>query len=246
MKPEIRCFPKLSDLSREAAQFISELAEATIKERNIFTLVLSGGSTPRLLYEELARRPISKKINWQKTHIFWGDERCVPPYHSDSNYGLAHQALVSKVDIPPANVHRIPAEGGSANAAEAYEETLRRFFHPPATSEEGTHLPSFDLVLLGLGQDGHTASLFPGDAALEEKYRWVVAVDGASASPPVARITLTLPVLNKAKCVIFLVSGVRKREAFEEIMNNPGTAAYPAARVRPSGRLLWFIDEWLV
>jgi 6-phosphogluconolactonase len=246
MKPEIRTYATLANLSSAAAEFIAGLAEATIKERNIFTLVLSGGSTPRLLYEELACQPISKRIDWQKTHIFWGDERCLPPDHGDSNYGLAHQALVSKVDIPPANVHRIPAEGGFANAAEAYEETLRHFFHPPVRSKKGTHFPSFDLVLLGLGQDGHTASLFPGDAALEEKYRWVVAVDGASASPPVPRITLTLPVLNKAKCVIFLVSGARTREAFEAIMNNPGTAAYPAARVRPSGRLLWFIDEWLV
>ena len=247
MKPEIRCFPNLSDLSRDAAEFISELAEATIKERNVFTLVLSGGSTPRLLYEELARRPFSRGIDWHKTHIFWGDERCVPPNHPESNYGLALQALVSKVNIPPENVHRIPAESGSANAvAEAYEETLRHFFLPPAGSKDGTHFPSFDLVLLGLGQDGHTASLFPGDEALEEKYRWVVAVDGAKASPPVPRVTLSLPVLNEAKCVIFLVSGARKREAFEKIMNNPGTAAYPAARVRPSGRLLWFIDEWLV
>jgi len=99
---------------------------------------------------------------------------------------------------------------------------------------------------LGLGQDGHTASLFPGDAALEEKYRWVVAVDGASASPPVPRITLTFPVLNKARCVIFLASGSNKREVFQRIVNNPETAPYPAARVRPSGRLLWFIDERLV
>jgi len=247
MKPEIRCFPNLSDLSKAAADFIAELAEVTIRERNMFTLVLSGGSTPSLLYEELASQPISKRIDWQQTHIFWGDERCLPPDHSDSNYGMAFQALVSKVDLPPANVHRIPAESGSADtAAEAYEKTLRHFFRLPAGSEGGKTLPSFDLVLLGLGQDGHTASLFPGDAALEEEYRWVVAVDGASASPPVPRITLTLPVLNKARCIIFLVSGSKKKEAFEGIMNNPGTTAYPAARVRPSGRLLWFIDEWLV
>ena len=247
MKPEIRTYKTLADLSRAAAEFIVGLAEATIKKKNVFTLVLSGGSTPRLLYEDLALQPFSKRIDWHKTHIFWGDERCVPPNHPESNYRLAHQALVSKVDIPPANVHRIPAESGSANAAaEAYEETLHHFFVPPGKSEEGTHLPSFDLILLGLGQDGHTASLFPGDAALEERYRWVAPVDGASASPPVPRVTLTLPVLNEAKRVVFLVSGSRKKGVFEKIMNNPGTAAYPAARVRPSGRLLWFIDEWLM
>ena len=247
MKPEIHTYPTLADLSVAAAELISGLAEAAIKKKNVFTLVLSGGSTPRLLYEDLALQPFSKRIDWHKTHIFWGDERCVPPNHPDSNYGLAHQALVSKVNIPPANVHRIPAESGSANAAaEAYEETLRHFFAPSAGSEDPTHLPSFDLILLGLGQDGHTASLFPGDVALEEKYRWVAPVDGASASPPVPRVTLTLPVLNEAKWVVFLVSGSRKKGVFEKIINNPGTAAYPAARVRPSGRLLWFIDEWLV
>ncbi len=246
-KPEIRSYPSLPKLSLAAAEFIAELAEASIKERNIFTLVLSGGSTPLLLYEELARQPLSKRIDWQKTHIFWGDERCVPPDHPDSNYALAFQAVVSKVDIPTANVHRVITESDSANAAaEDYEKTLRHFFRHLAGSEDQPYLPSFDLVLLGLGQDGHTASLFPGDAALEEKYRWVVAVDGASASPPVPRVTLTFPVLNKAECVIFLVSGSSKQDVFAEIMNNPGTAAYPAARIRPSGRLLWFIDEWLV
>ena len=245
--PEIRSYPSLPELSHAAAEFIVELAEATVKERNVFTLVLSGGSTPRLLYEDLARPPFSTRIDWQKTHIFWGDERCVLPNHPDSNYGLALQTLVSKVNIPPANVHRIPAEIGSANAAaEAYEETLHHFFAPSAGNEDGTHLPSFDLILLGLGQDGHTASLFPGDAALEEKYRWVAPVDGASASPPVPRVTLTLPVLNEAKWVVFLASGSRKKGVFEKIINDPGAAAYPAARVRPSGRLLWFIDEWLV
>ena len=246
MKPEIRCFPNLSDLSRAAAEYTCEIAEEAIKKRNIFTLVLSGGSTPRLLYEELARQPISKRIDWQKTHLFWGDERYLPKNHPESNFALAFQSLIAKVDVPLGNVHRILTESGSAKAAaEDYEKTLRHFFRPPSGSEDHPYLPSFDLVLLGLGQDGHTASIFPGDAALVEKYRWVVAVDGASASPPVPRITLTLPVFNKAKCVIFLVSGSRKKEVFEEIMNNPGTAAYPAARVRPSGRLLWFIDEWL-
>lgn len=247
MKPEIHTYPTLADLSVAAAEFIVELAEAKITEKNIFTLVLSGGSTPRLLYEELARQPISKRIDWQKTHIFWGDERYLPPDHPDSNYALAFQRLVSKVDVPPAQVHRIITESPSAkDAAEDYEKTLRHFFRSPSGSEDDKSLPSFDVILLGLGEDGHTASLFPGDPALEEKYRWVVAVEGANASPPVPRITLTFPILNKADCVIFLVSGSRKKEVFEEIINNPGTAPYPAARIRPSGRLLWFIDKWLV
>jgi 6-phosphogluconolactonase len=246
-RPEIRSYPSLPELSRAAAEYVCETAGEAIRKRGVFTFVLSGGSTPRLLYEELARQPISKRIDWQKTHIFWGDERYLPPDHPDSNYALAFQRLVSKVDVPPAQVHRIITESPSAkDSAEDYEKTLRHFFRSPSGSEDDKYLPSFDVILLGLGEDGHTASLFPGDAALEEKYRWVVAVDGANASPPVPRITLTFPILNKADCVIFLVSGSRKKEVFEEIMNNPGTAPYPAARIRPSGRLLWFIDKWLV
>lgn len=247
MKPEIRCFPNLSDLSRAAAEYICEIAEGAVKERNIFTLVLSGGSTPRLLYEALGRQPICNRMDWQHTHLFWGDERCVPPEHVDSNYALALQALISKVDIPASNVHRIHTESGSGKAAaEGYEKSLRRFFRSAVGSQDDPYFPSFDLVLLGLGQDGHTASLFPGDAALKERDRWVVAVDGASGSPPVPRITLTFPAINQARFVLFLVSGSNKREVFQEIVKNPETAAYPAAGVKPYGRLLWFIDESLV
>jgi 6-phosphogluconolactonase len=231
-------------LSRAAAKFICEIAKETIKKRGIFTFVLSGGSTPRLLYEELASPSIANRIDWQHTHLFWGDERYVPQDKPESNFALAFQALIAKVNLPATNLHPILTESRSANAsAKAYENTLRHFFRPPAESEDDFYLPSFDLVLLGLGQDGHTASLFPGDAAVEEKYRWVVAVDGASASPPVPRITLTLPVLNQAQCIIFLASGSNKREVFQRIVNNPGTVAYPAARIRPLEKLLWFVDE---
>ena len=246
MKPEISCFQHLSDLSRAAAEFICELAEARIKDKNIFTLVLSGGSTPRLLYEELASQPIASRIDWQHTHLFWGDERFLPPDHPDSNFSLAFTSLISTVDLPPENINRVPTEIGSAQAAaEGYEKTLREFFPPAGGSEQEPYFPSFDVVLLGLGQDGHTASLFPGEAALEEMERWVLAVDGAKASPPVERVTLTLPAINKAGYVIFLASGSNKREVFQQVVNNPETSAYPAAKVKPSGRLLWFIDEGL-
>jgi 6-phosphogluconolactonase len=150
------------------------------------------------------------------------------------------------VDVPPANIHRIPAATGSPEAgAKEYEKTLREFFQPSAEGDPSKAFPSFDLVLLGIGQDGHIASLFPGDSALEEKQRWVVAVDGANASPPVPRITLTLPAINKARNVIFLAAGSNKREVFQQVVINPETSAYPAARVKPSGSLLWFIDECL-
>ena len=246
MKIEIRTHPSLKDLSRAAAEFIAELAEARIKDKNIFTLVLSGGSTPRLLYEELASQPIASRIDWQHTYLFWGDERFLPPDHPDSNFSLAFTSLISTVDLPPANINPIPTEIGSAQAAaEEYEKTLRKFFPPAVGSEQEPYFPSFDLVLLGLGQDGHTASLFPGAAALEEMDRWVLAVDGVKASPPVERVTLTLPAINKAGHVIFLASGSNKREVFQQVVNKPETSAYPAAKVKPSGRLLWFIDEGL-
>jgi 6-phosphogluconolactonase len=246
MKPEIRTHPSLEDLSRAAAEYICEIAEEAIKERGIFTFVLSGGTTPHLLYEELAREPYASRVDWQHTHLFWGDERCVPSDNPDSNFSLALQTLISRVGVAPSNIHKINAATGSPKAVAAeYETTLREFFQPTAAGDYSTSFPSFDLVLLGIGVDGHIASLFPGDAALEERTSWVVAVEGSSASPPVPRITLTFPVLNEAKCVLFLVSGSNKLKILQEILNNPHTATYPAAHLQPAGKLLWFIDEGL-
>jgi len=247
MKAEIRSYPSLLDLSRAAAEFITGLAEVAAREGDNFTLVLSGGKTPRLLYELLAQAPYSSKIDWKQTHLFWGDERCLPPDHTDSNFAMAFQTLISRISIPSKNVHRIPAETEPPEAAaKQYEQTLREFFPPARENEMTSNFPSFDLVLLGLGEDGHTASLFPGDAALEYQTSWVAAVDGFGASPAVPRITLTLPVINRAKCVLFLASGSEKREVLTAILDNPETTDYPAARVQPAGRLLWFIDERLV
>ena len=245
-RPEIRSYPSLPELSRGAAEYICEIAEGALKERGTFTFVLCGGTTPRLLYEQLAEQPFANRIDWQYTHLFWGDERCLPPDHSDSNFALAYETMISKVAVPPANVHRIEAETDSAKtAAEKYEKSLRQFFGAATEPDSIRTFPSFDLVLQGLGEDGHTASLFPGDAALEEKIKWAVAVDGSTAAPPVPRVSLTLPVLNEARHMVFLVSGARKRKVFQEILNNPEKAGYPAARVEPSGKLLWFIDELL-
>ena len=244
-KPEIRSYPSLSELSLAAAEFIAELAEARIREKNIFTFVLSGGNTPRLLYEKLAEQPFANRIDWQHTHLFWGDERCVPPNHPDSNFALAYETMISKVAVPPANVHRIPAETDPPKrAAEKYEKSLREFFRVATEPDSPQTFPPFDLVLQGLGEDGHTASLFPGDVALEEKTKWAVAVDGSTAAPPVPRVSLTLPVLNEARHVLFLASGSKKLKVLQEILNNPHAATYPAAQVQPTGKLLWFIDEW--
>jgi len=245
MKPEIHRYPTLEDLSRVAAEYICQVAQGAVKERGVFTFVLSGGTTPRLLYEKLAKEPFASRVDWQHTHLFWGDERCVPSDNPDSNFSLAFQTLISRVNVPPANIHRIPATTGPAEAvAKEYEKALREFFQPAAETDSSTSFPSFDLILLGMGVDGHTASLFPGDAALEERTSWVEAVEGRSASPPVPRITLTFPVINEAKCVLFLVSGSNKLKVLQEILKNPHTATYPAARVQPSGKLLWFIGEW--
>ncbi|MGD9338197.1 MAG: 6-phosphogluconolactonase, partial [Syntrophobacterales bacterium] len=181
-------------------------------------------------------------------HIFWGDERCVSPDHPDSNFAMAFETLISKAPLPSENVHRVTTEGDLPKAAaREYEKSLREFFQDTAHARVPLAFPSFDLILLGLGKDGHTASLFPGEPVLEEKIRWVVAVAGTSASPAVPRVTLTFPVINQARCVLFLASGSDKRDVFQKILGSPESAAqhYPAARVRPSGSLLWFIDEGL-
>ncbi len=249
MKPEIRSYPTLLDLSKAAAEFIVELAETAVEDRTIFTLALSGGSTPRLLYEYLAKEEFARRMPWEHMHVFWGDERCVSPDHPDSNFALAFESLISKAPLPSENVHRVPTEGElPKTAAREYERSLREFFQDAARDRMPMAFPAFDLILLGLGKDGHTASLFPGEPVLEEKTRWVVAVAGTSASPAVPRVTLTFPVINQARCVLFLASGSDKRDVFQEILNSPESAAqqYPAARVRPSGSLLWFIDEGLV
>lgn len=181
------------------------------------TVALAGGSTPRLLYERL----VTCTFPWPETEIFFGDERCVPPDHPDSNYRMAREALLSKA---PANVHRMP---GETCDAEAYEEELRQVF--------GAGLPEFDLVLLGLGEDGHTASLFPGDPALEEKERWVMRVE----RPDHARLTLTLPVLSASKVALFLVLGAAKREALQRLRDGDDI---PAARVQAK-RVVIVADE---
>lgn len=237
MPPQVRRFRSLEELSQAAAEFVAELAVQSVAARGVFTLALSGGGTPRPLYERLGRPPYVDRVPWKQTHLFWGDERWVPPGDAESNFGMAAQALLSRIEIPPGNVHRIPAELEPPEAAaRTYEETLRRFFGPA---------PAFDLNLLGMGPDGHTASLFPGAAALEERERWVVAVPSAPLPPHLPRVSLTLPAINAARCVMFLVSGAAKRELVQRILDRPEEAArlYPAGRVHPSGRLFWFIGE---
>jgi 6-phosphogluconolactonase len=233
--PEVRILATAPDLFRAAALEFSALASEAVGNRGRFSVALSGGSTPKNLYSLLASGALPS-IPWESICFFWGDERHVPPDHPDSNYRLAKEAMLSKVAVRPENVFRIGTEEKDPGvAAGAYEQTLRAFFGLKAGE-----LPRFDLILLGLGPDGHTASLFPDTPALEEKHRLVVAnwVPKFNAF----RITFTLPLLNQACHVMFLVSGADKAGIVREVLENPD-AHLPAQRVRPSdGRLLWLLD----
>ena len=243
MKPDVIYFESLTQLSHAAAGFLSEEIQLCVREKNICSLVLTGGRTPVLLYEFLARPPFSDLIPWEKVHIFWGDERWVPATAPDSNFNMAEAALLSRVAIPAENIHRIPTELDSpAAAADAYEKTIHNFYTAFSATTPSNGLPGFDLVLLGMGQDGHIASLFPNDPLLSEQDRLVAAVDTPKGSPPVPRITLTLPSINKTSCVFFLTTGSEKQKILDAIEKDKEKASlrYPAALIRPEGRWLWF------
>jgi 6-phosphogluconolactonase len=240
MKPEIQIVDNAEALYRSgAAEFVRQ-AGAAVGMKGLFTVALSGGSTPKGLYGLLATDPtLRTQVPWDKTHVFWGDERHVPPTDADSNYRMAHEALLSKVPIPPAHVYRIKGEDPDArHAADDYEQTLRAFFH-----SSGGQPPRFDLVFLGLGPEGHTASLFPGTKALHEEERLVVS--NWVGRFYTDRITMTVPVLNNAACVIFLVIGGDKALPLKAVLEGPyEPEQLPAQLIRPQhGRLLWLVDQ---
>ena len=235
---EVRRLTTPQDLFQAAAEEVIRSATDAVAKRGRFTIALSGGSTPRNLYTLIAANA-STTLPWSQMFFFWGDERHVPPDSPDSNYRMAKESLLSKVPIPPANIFPVPAENpDAAQVAEVYEQTLRKFF-AVAPGE----FPRFDLILLGMGPDGHTASLFPETAALQEKSRLVVAnwVEKLGGS----RITFTLPLLNSARCVAFLVSGTDKAAALHEVLEgNAPAEKYPSRLVQPSdGKLIWFVDR---
>jgi 6-phosphogluconolactonase len=236
---ELKIFEDAGELSRAAAEEIASSAEAAIASGGRFTIALSGGSTPRPVYRRLAEEPYRERIHWDRVHVFWGDERHVPPDHPDSNFGMAHDELLSKVPLPADNIYRVRAEKPDAErAAHEYEWTLRSAFN----LDEG-QVPRFDLALMGLGPDGHTASLFPGSDALRERARLVVAPWASAQSS--FRITMTLPVFNRAACALFVVSGEEKAEALRSVLEGDlQPDRFPAQGVRPDeGRLLWFADR---
>lgn len=243
IKPIIRLFPDLTRLSRAAAAFLCRRAQTCVKEKGRFALVLAGGLTPRELYRILANPPYDAAVPWNDVHLFWGDERCVTPEHVDSSYGMFIESFWGKLPVPVGNLHRIPANlAEPEETARIYEEELREFFEIPDGG--GPAFPWFDMILLGMGDDGHTASLFRGDPALEEKERWAVAVPEPHGTPLVPRITLTLPVLNASACILFLAAGKEKGDIARGIAEDPDGSAkiYPAALVRPQGDLLWFVS----
>jgi 6-phosphogluconolactonase len=236
LSPEIRILEKPGDLFEAGARIFVAEANNAVDNTGRFTVALSGGSTPKGLYSLLASGRAGA-VPWENIHFFWGDERHVPPNHADSNYRMANEAMLAKVPVPAQNIHRVHAEDAAQSAAAAYEQELVRFFQ----LQQG-QFPRFDLIFLGMGPDGHTASLFPGSPGLSENHRLVIAnwVEKFNAY----RITFTFPVLNHAQNVLFLVGGADKASALHKIFDNENEGEeLPAGRIHPSGKLIWLVER---
>ena len=235
MKSDVRVFADVDELSLRAAEAAVRTINESVQRNHSFSIVLSGGNTPRTLYRLFSTR-FRDKIPWTKVHVFWGDERYVPLTDPQSNYRMARETLLDAVPCPAGNVHPMPTELPDPDlAARDYEKTLRNYF-----SEDW---PRFDLVLLGLGEEGHTASLFPGSPALNENKRWAVAVK-APAKPPL-RLTLTLPAITEAANIYFLVTGANKAQALHHVLTgSPDPTSYPASGIRlAKGTVIWWLDR---
>ena len=236
MPSNVFVFDTSEQLAVAAAERFVDYEYAFHGEPDRFSVALAGGNTPRRVYELLATERFKHRVEWTQVDLFFGDERCVPPDHPDSNYAMAYETLISKVPIPAKNVHRIIGEGEPNESAKLYENQLRTFF-------AGAAWPRFDLVLLGMGEDGHTASLFPGSEALNEKTRWVVATRPEGSMRD--RITLTVPVFNRAARIMFLVTGAGKAGRLAKVLYpQPGSEALPAQAIKPvDGTLEWLVDS---
>ncbi len=236
-KPDIRIFENLTALSEAAAGLFIESCARSILERGRCLVALSGGGTPSTLYELLGKSPYAEQIDWMHLHLFWGDERCVPPEDLQSNYRQVHDLLLTRVPIPTENVHRVHSEEEPGDAAIEYALTLKGFATPPL------NWPRFDFVLLGMGDDGHTASLFRGSEV--EMQAPTAAVTANYEGRPANRVTLTPSVFNAARRVVFLVSGESKSQTLADVLY--GTyqpQQFPAQRIRPAdGELIWMLDQ---
>ncbi len=223
-----------------AARFV-EIGQGAIDERGRFCVALAGGATPARMYEILAAAR-GRALDWKRVHVFFGDERCVPPDHPSSNYATTRRGLLDRIELEQRRVHRIEGElQPPERAAERYESMLRTFFG--ATEAGPPTACTFDLVLLGVGEDAHTASLFPGSQALTEERRWAMHTQAPGGVEPRDRITLTLPVINAARRVMFLVSGGNKSRVIRPLLAGLGDPGWPAAMVQCAGRTEWHVDE---
>jgi 6-phosphogluconolactonase len=238
IQPGVFVYADAAAVARAAARQFVEWAWQSISRHGDFQVALAGGNTPQEMYRQLATPEFRSQVDWAKVQVFWGDERCVPPDHAESNYGIARRELLLRVPVPPANVHRMEAERASVGrAAQDYEDVLRANLDLNASG-----FPRFHLILLGLGLDGHTASLFPDNRRLRETTRWV--------STPVVhrlharRMTLTLPVLNAAYAAMFLVVGDEKAEILQAVLEGKRQPPYPSQRVTlPEGRRIFLVDQ---
>ncbi len=235
MMPHMNVYPDSESFIKGSADFIAGLASQAIAERGRFAIALSGGGTPRPIYARLATAGYVARIDWSKVHIFFGDERCVPPDEPRSNYRMAREALLDHVSLPPGNIHRILGEADPAQAALIYEQELQSLFRTSA-------FPALDLICLGMGDNGHTASLFPGTAALREQVRWVAPqyVEVMSTW----RVTFTAPLINAARNIAFLVEGAGKAEMLWRVLAGPYQPdVLPSQLIQPvSGQLHWLVD----
>jgi len=235
--------PDVASLQQSAAELFVAAAVEAIRARDVFTVVLSGGTTPKAVYSRIAEDDaLRRQVHWAHVLFFWGDERHVPPDHPESNFRMADEAMLSRLPVDPRNVCRIKGEYEDASKAAAeYERDLRGIVGARYTEDDGA-LPRFDLVLLGMGADGHTASLFPGSPALREERRLVVANPVAKLNTE--RITMTAPVFNNAADVVFLVQGADKADALHAVLEGPhDPERLPAQMIRPrNGRLRWLVD----
>lgn len=236
LQPEIIVANHPGELAERGARIFVQTAKDCVAQKEFFSVAISGGSTPRPMHRVLAKEPYRSEVPWKKTHIFWVDERCVPLDHPASNYGQAREDFLDRIPIPSEQVHAMPGDVSPEKGARSYQEEMQRFF-------QGTQgaLPAFDLVFLGVGKDGHTASLFPGIWGAGASEKWVLAVKGGV--PDVYRLTLTYEVLNGARKICFLVSGQEKAPIVKAILEGGG-GDLPASRIRPPhGKWLWLLDK---
>ena len=232
-KPTVKTYDDPDAFARNVAEWLTTQAEAT---KDKFSIALSGGSTPKHLFEVLATPPFARRFPWSRTHLFWGDDRFVPYDDERSNYRMTRIALLDHVPLPAENIHPVPFSDDIDAAAKQYEQTLKTYF---GAGTPGPDFPLFDVALMGLGEDGHTASLFPGSVALQEQNAWVLPVTDGGVPPH--RITLTYPVFAATRKIAFLVEGQRKASILKGVLG--GDHRYPSARVTALEELIWFTDK---